>query len=453
MLKTGNILRKPGLLGGMLLGLAMQIQVQLPLSPLNVTINAADPLVLILAALALPIICICLTRTETRQPALAYLLFALAFFLALALALGHAWYQDGRVASWAAYNRFAGWMILQTFTLAGVWLAFKQGLDGWNGFIRSFLVTALLITLFHAVAVKLEFFLYLFSDQSDVRRLANDQLVGLVGNANAQAIFLSFAFGAMLMAGKTITKDRNWLYLLIQATFIAGITMTTSRALWLALFLSILAFLPFHRPRFLDGIAAIIAIIWIFSTALFDQGMDNGAWHALNRSKEVVDLMAGQDQAHLEDVQAPMTYTKAPSFSAAEFRKKQWSEALSLWQSSPFIGIGLGRFLSESSGYLDKQYIIHSSPLWVLTEIGLLGIAIVTAGLFSLMRLACNLLREAEHPCREVALTLCFALMTCIIMMQFHDLMYQRILWLIIGLLIGFRLKQLANRGDSSTNQ
>ena len=42
-----------------------------------------------------------------------------------------------------------------------------------------------------------------------------------------------------------------------------------------------------------------------------------------------------------------------------------------MWISEPVSGVGLGVFFETSRIYYDQHIVIHSTPVWVLTELGL----------------------------------------------------------------------------------
>ena len=44
-------------------------------------------------------------------------------------------------------------------------------------------------------------------------------------------------------------------------------------------------------------------------------------------------------------------------------------EALALWKANAVFGTGLGVFFHYSENIMGDKYVIHSTPLWILTNL------------------------------------------------------------------------------------
>lgn len=104
-----------------------------------------------------------------------------------------------------------------------------------------------------------------------------------------------------------------------------------------------------------------------------------------------------------------------------------------MWIDSPLLGVGLGGFLHQSPAHFGFPLIIHSTPIWLLTEFGLLGLAAIAWGLVIALRHVRGMhpYRMASHDAAWILLMICFALFC-----QLHEMLYQRTLWLLMGALL-----------------
>jgi O-antigen ligase len=100
-----------------------------------------------------------------------------------------------------------------------------------------------------------------------------------------------------------------------------------------------------------------------------------------------------------------------------------------LFLSSPLIGSGLGYFVEHFPRANGSSLIIHSSYLWVLAELGLVGLAVFGASALGLWRSVWR--RVATDDGCQLALLLLAALAT---MSLVQDMLFQRVTYFILGL-------------------
>ena len=129
--------------------------------------------------------------------------------------------------------------------------------------------------------------------------------------------------------------------------------------------------------------------------------------------------------------------------SADQVRYVTLIDSIDLWKDSPIIGAGIGSYMPfqiDKRGYFIE--IIDSTPLWILAEMGLIGLALfsVMFGLFAvgLWKRA----RSGDKIAESVLLILfIFALGSLV-----HQLLYFRPVWF----LLGFALAKPAYSEDKS---
>ena len=90
------------------------------------------------------------------------------------------------------------------------------------------------------------------------------------------------------------------------------------------------------------------------------------------------------------------------------------------YQESQFVQREHGRFL-----------IIHSTPVWLLAETGIIGFLAFALPYFTILTSTIRSSLAGESDSGGILLVLC---LVCVgVMSQVHELLYQRTLWLLIG--------------------
>ena len=92
------------------------------------------------------------------------------------------------------------------------------------------------------------------------------------------------------------------------------------------------------------------------------------------------------------------------------------------------FGAGLGVFIAKSSAWLGHPQVIHSTPLWILAEFGLVGVAVMGWAFFLLANHATRLGKFL--PARRILLLL---IMAFAIFSLAHEIFFQRIFWFVLG--------------------
>lgn len=97
--------------------------------------------------------------------------------------------------------------------------------------------------------------------------------------------------------------------------------------------------------------------------------------------------------------------------------------------SSPIVGVGIGQSITPGG------YVIHNTPVWIMAEFGLVGLAIFLGFLANIGRRAWVLVRTSGGPERELVLGLGLAYVAMIGLSIGIEALYQRWWWLVIGLI------------------
>jgi hypothetical protein len=104
---------------------------------------------------------------------------------------------------------------------------------------------------------------------------------------------------------------------------------------------------------------------------------------------------------------------------------------LSLWERNPFTGIGLGVFLHRSSAIFGFPVVIHCTPLWLLVECGLLGVMVLAGVCWRPLGFVISRWPVRGRDTALILLLVGFGSFSCL-----HEIFFQRIFWLALGLLV-----------------
>lgn len=391
---------------GMVVAVAVFFQVHLSLPGGVVNLNLADPFaILALAAVGLHAL-------FSRQiPAWRIRHFNLALgAISLLLLFGflRGWLEIG-VTQWALGGRLLGWLVLLGYLSAGYLIVANVGTHGLRRLAETLIASA-------AVVVMLQASLRLL-DHWGVNTGAQftPNLEGYAGNRNAFAFQLLAVMALLLGYSQVYARysvrmrhpTRAWIFSVLLGIVLAGLVWTGSRAGFLVgLMVLLVAGVGRLADRRMLGWGLIFAaIIWI------------GVW-----------LGAQSSLAQGAIVQSsPVQSTYSGDYSDQE-RWATLTHALELWQESPIFGAGLGVFIAKSSAWLGHPQVIHNTPLWILAEFGLVGVAVMGWAFFLLMRHAIRF--DTRSPARSALLLLVMAFS---IFSLAHEIFFQRIFWFVLG--------------------
>ena len=112
-----------------------------------------------------------------------------------------------------------------------------------------------------------------------------------------------------------------------------------------------------------------------------------------------------------------------------EIRLDTTAEAVDMFAQSPIFGIGVGRFFET------RGRIIHNTPLWILTEFGLVGFAIFVGFVSSVLYRGWRAFRLAPDSERALVLGLVLAHVAMLGLSFGIEAFYQRHWWIVMALI------------------
>lgn len=252
-----------------------------------------------------------------------------------------------------------------------------------------------------------------------------DRFVGLQANPNAMAILclgsVAAALGALRSGHLVISAAASGIA--IFTVIATGSAAATISVLPLLIGGLVNRILPIARLAlalaFAVGLAALL-------TNSYPEGR-------FDPSEQMISKVLPSHEQNSEETDA-YVYE-----SSTGERLRRFRQALSLWSDAPIAGAGLGAILRvqiEADPPSDHPTIVHNSYLWILAETGLIGFGAWLAFAIAVgIRLKPFSLRDQPAP--ELAATIVLFLAGWAAMMMFHEMLFQRLPWLAIGIGLG----------------
>jgi hypothetical protein len=102
---------------------------------------------------------------------------------------------------------------------------------------------------------------------------------------------------------------------------------------------------------------------------------------------------------------------------------------LEMWMTSPVLGAGLGAFRNQMLLEIGNPLVIHSSLVWMLAELGLVGTMVFLVPFAMILKTAW----DGQKTPSAASVTLLLTLLVFGASQFVHDIFYQRIFWILFG--------------------
>lgn len=370
--------------------------IYVPVASGFVNVTLSDPLALVGAGLfALH----CYAKRELPRWGAAQfnsILTALTFVVLLSFAVGAMRFG---VTSWAS-TKATGWFVLLAYLATGALAVRLSASRGVEAVIWPYVVASAAVVLFDLILTALH-------GMAPLSALAIRpyDYSGFSNNRNAYAFMLVLALGAG-MALKTRPA-------LIAATISAsGILLSGSRTgmICMAAVFALASLLRFTRRQHI-ALVGIGALVIYFVVGI---GVPM-VYNFLSASFQINDLIAVADSA-----------------SAGGSGQQHWLTivaGLEMFLAFPIFGAGLGAFVETVHLYA-TPIVIHSTPVWILAELGLISFAVFA---LAFARVTVHLWRIRATFAGKVGLVV---MATVALFGQGHEILYQRPIWLLLGVVL-----------------
>lgn len=427
--------------------IAVFFQIHAPLSASRLNVNLADPIAILAAALFV------LDHIRARQiPAwrLPLLNAHLAVMTGvIVIAFLHGWADFG-VTTWALTNRLAGWFVLLAYVAAGALIVSRGGEAGLMMLLRTYVAVALAI-----VALDALIFAAVSIGVRVPEEIVRYRIDGFAQNPNAFALQLLLAIAAVIAT----MKESRWQPAVL-AVLMLGLWLTASRAGFIGLALVILATLVLRsvkakRIAAAFGLSAIAIAFVIWLPTLFVAALEVARWiitgalwvinGALWVASAAVDLVTTREAGAPGTGSAviwaaPALTWEVPHYTANDYVTSGYAPSneqriaslqggADLFMANPLFGAGLGAFIESYTRVHGSPLVIHSTPLWLLAELGIVGLVAFVAPFIRVLKYE-TYSASLKDPARTF---LILALLAFAAVAAVHDMMYQRAFWLLLG--------------------
>ncbi len=355
-----------------------------------------------------------------------------ALSLVFLLALFNGYITTGEWSRWALFNKAAGWPVLLAYMLWGGWIASNFGQKGLQTFLYPFVLFCILLTLSMLfIAVLRDFSVTIplsYMDQFHKR------VAGLLCNRNAFAVL--FVSILAITTWMHLNQHRilpHMLFYTLWTSVPLLLVYNGSRTGFLLVVFVLSSFMLLRFKRSLKNIMfPLITGIIIMTAISLTSGQSLFREKQLQRSYAIYEL-AQNDQLTPENL-----YKKHKRAKADSTRVRVFNEATALWKTAPITGTGLGSFFHDQNEHYGKEKywfidIIDSTPLWLLTETGMIGLFLFAAFYSLVLR---TLWRAGSNGSYEAVFrqSVILALLAFGFASLFHELLYMRFLWVLIGM-------------------
>jgi len=351
-----------------------------------------------------------------------YLLILISLWMLFSLLNG--WHETGTLGAWALFSKTAGWFVLCCYFFLGLLLLIR-------GVCRDKLINAFIFSawLFSIYALTVHWaYVYNIDTIVPSRYIGNylGRPESLMGNPNAFAIIIGIALVFQLLMNRRLPA------ILPPAIYSFGLGLlmlvffySRSRSAWLGLVIALVA-LFIIRKKLLKPFFAGVASALLINLLVF---------HAPDYLRQVINYSGDNDSAQVDFRPRRKYGTQSEILNqdhGINVRLEQLQTALRYWAQNPFTGLGLGGYLHRSvvEGNNPDRYTLHNSALWLLAETGTTGFILFSIFFVRLFLHNYRQYRSGNEYSLYVLLMLLFMLGAS----QGTEILYQRYLWLFLGL-------------------
>lgn len=375
---------------------AVFFQLHLPVREGFVNVNLADPVAILAGSLTL----VRARMLWDQDITAAFVLFAVVICAAWLHGIMAFGFTD-----WAT-TKMLGWFVLLSYAATGAFLASRP--DGFRVLLLTFVGAALGVCALELALVTIAAFGF-----SLPPNFLEWPISGFSQNRNAFSFTLLLALAAIFVTEVRHASFRSGLILAV--LLIAG-----SRAGYGTIFALLVAAIAIGAVKVKQlGTTALWTIACLAPVLL---------------SPLVFYLLGLPPLTMFDSLGMPFSLPD----SNAERMKTIWG-GVQLFLEHPLFGAGLGYYFRETLA-AGHDLVIHSTAIWLLAEMGLVGFAAAAI-------MAAVMARAAWKPILPAPRLLFFLLVVFALMSTVHEMFYQRAWWLLAGAaLAAIRLSALQTR-------
>lgn len=416
-------------IGCMLCAMLLFFQLRIPMRGGELTANVAD--LISLTSLGLAPFFLWRYRHALPLPKLMLAgLAAVTLVFAASLAYG---YSRFGWTSWAFLNRGLGWLIILGYVTTGVAIAVTTDRH------RRILLSTFIATGSTIAVLQLGLMIAALAGIRFNPDIFSLPLKAYAGNTNAFAVQMVMTSAAAIAAWHLgIFGRHRYLLSLILSVACAAIYFCHSRA-GLGMILILLAIMMLF-PAQGSRRALLPSLIWSLATLLFCTQLHEVYAILVPAVAKVVAFLTGSAPADAAYVQH-LTALLQVNIERQSGDLERWisiTDGWAMWLERPIFGSGLGAYMHHYLSTTGGPLVIHSVPVWLLAETGLVGLLAVATTFGVAMRHAFHGMSRPNTAGTDSAgwsVGLLVALVCLGAAAIVHDLFFQRSFWFLLGLL------------------
>ena len=420
-------------------------QVQIQGGSRQIVVNAAD----LFALTGLGSLLLLLVNSRERIAALPFPmiwpLLGLTLLFAYGLVLGCV---NFGASNWALLNRGLGWLLILGYVALGLSIGLVYADRGRRVVLLVFVAAGTAVAalqILFLILVKLGIPLPMDAFPRPLRGYAN--------NGNAFGLQMTTTAIAAVVADRlgVLGVNRRWLIRILILTGLA-IFFTSSRSsigmFTMLLLMSVALALPRERPAAIK--VSLVVAIGVGTAAVAIIYMPALTIPEIDLSFLDTRVL-GVPMADVPGVSSPKSGLDSTGEAMSDGRLRlrtsivvpgsdaqRWKtivDGWQLWLERPVFGHGLGAYVHSQLSHSETLVVFHSVPVWLMAEMGIVGLILGTGAFVYLMWGAIQVLQDPTLRNWGIGLVMilvCWGAATLV-----HDYAYQRVFWFFLGLAYG----------------
>ena len=403
-----HIERMVALLCGLVVPVLIGVQLRIPTESHLLSINIADPFVLVGALTFLTIWLVQLRHQRIWR--IEHFNIGIICFLVM-VAYGWLRGQFGYGGNhWADFNRGLGALVLMCYLFCGAMLPALLSSRFIESAVRIIPITSSIFLILYIV-----FGGSLESETLELLAWHPHHFNGLIGNRNALAFVLVVMICVALGFGSG--RQNGWDHICLG--LLLFLTVATSSRTGVICAVVAIGFGVMLGRRTLKEIAWALAIFVIANSLVYG-----------------IEFVVQNDWIRQSSVFVGDQLIGSPLHASTD-RWQSYILGLAMWRDQPFIGAGLGAFIETYSDFKPRPLTIHNTALWILAEMGIVGFILFLSLPLIILR---HVFRHRRFTLGAADFSLLAVLITAALFSQTHEILYQRILWFVLGMLAANKL-------------
>jgi O-antigen ligase len=327
--------------------------------------------------------------------------------------------------SWAWGTKLIGFCILIIYLCTSAVLSV-------DGLTKKVLLKTYVGTSYFVAIVSYARFLWEVNSASDIGSIAW-RPIGFSENPNALAFILGSSLLIQFAASNEATIKSKWINITGCSFIMATIVLTGSRSTYLGLIITIPLIMIYRRC--MKWRLFIVSII-IASMLLFNCTIDYSPFLKNIEGLAGITSIKKDNKIDWEPMGGKLEYAQRNPIvidSGVAHRWQMTKIGLNIWSKNLIMGGGLGRFMVEYEKITGSNSALHTSIVWIGVEMGIIGLLGFAALVGMILKRAWSI--SKRHYAWEYRTT-CLIIIYSLGASLGTEILYQRQIWFVIGLLI-----------------